>query len=375
MEAWSVMSRVLAGPSIRPTRVEVDLGAVVSNARVISEMAPASKVIAVVKADAYGHGAVAVSRALVGGVHGFGVSLVEEGIELREAGIAEPVLVMGPAFKGGREALWRYRLTPMVSTLAELDALLQASPPKGFEIHMKVDTGMGRLGILPSDLSGAIARAEPRLHVAGISTHFACADTDQPGHDSHTASQLRCFESVVKTELARGRLIHAANSSAIFSFPSSHLDAVRPGLALYGAGLAGADERFRQSMSLVSEIAQLRAVDSGSTVSYGALWRAQRPSRLAVIPVGYADGYPRSLTGRAEVLIRGERMPVVGAISMDMTVADVTDLGDAAVGDEVVLLGSQGSQHISTAEFSSRANISDYEVSCGISKRVPRMYR
>jgi alanine racemase len=369
-------------PAIRPTYVEVDLGAVAHNARVLGQVS-GNKLFAVVKADAYGHGALPVARRLAddGGVFGFAVSLVEEGVELREGGIEEPILVMGPSQRGGERELIEHQLWPMVSSLSSLRALARVAEERLTElaVHLKLDTGMGRLGFDESGLVKAldlITEVGP-LRLGGVATHFACADSDDPDDESSmTRRQLERFRGcLAAAEVDPAVMRHAANSAACLHHPDAHFEAVRPGLALYAAGPASGDDRFRTTTRLVSAITQIRTAEVGDTVSYGALWKAERASRLAVVPVGYADGLPRSLTGKAEALVGGRRAPVVGAVSMDITVLDITDFSDATIADEVVFLGRQDHAEITIGEFAERAGLSHYEVTCGISKRVPRRYR
>jgi alanine racemase len=337
----------------------------------------------VVKADAYGHGAIPVARRLAddGQVFGFAVSLVEEGVELREAGISQPILVMGPSMQGGEEQLLAHSMWPMVSSLSTLRSLavVAEEAKRALVVHLKLDTGMGRLGLSEAELVTALDLIDDvaPLRLGGIATHFACADTDDPDDpQSMTGEQLGRFKRWLQAaEVGPGVMLHAANSAACLHHPEARFDAVRPGLGLYAAGPASGDGRFQSTTRLVSAITQIRPAEIGSTVSYGALWKAERPSKLAVVPVGYADGLPRSLTGSAEALIGGRRAAVVGAVSMDITVLDITDFADAEIGDEVVFLGRQGPGEITIAEFAERAGLSHYEVTCGISKRVPRRYR
>ena len=378
-----VITGVRGGSRIRPTRVEVDLSAICENAARLRRLA--GPVYAVVKADAYGHGAVAVAGALerAGDVDGLAVSLVEEAAELREAGSRLPILVMGPALGGAHDELVKMGATPLVSELEDLEAFAELGRRRGspVSVHLKVDTGMSRLGITPEAVPGVVERARRRgeLAIAGLATHLACADIDDPEDgQSMTRAQLSRFSSVVAAARAAGAAaiaVHAANSSAALRFPAARWDFVRPGLALYGGGSAAEESDLLPTTRLVSEVAQIRDVPAGASVSYNALWRAERDTRVAVLPIGYADGYPRRLSREAEVLIGGRRCQVVGAVSMDIAIADITDLGDAArVGDEAVLLGVQGSERISIAEFAQRAGLIEHEVTCGISKRVPRVY-
>jgi len=370
---------------IRRTRVEVDLAAIVSNARVIRALTQ-TEVFAVVKADGYGHGAVAVARALSAarGVAGFAVSLVEEGVALRQAGVTAPVLVMGPSQHGGEDDMVMAGLTPVIGSSEDLALLAAVASRRGgrtIEAHLKVDTGMGRLG-LPAGQAPALAVRAARTGIAivGLMTHFACADSDDPT-DPHsmTRDQLRRFAEVDRAVTAAGaplRVRHAANSSGALVFPEARLGLVRTGIAIYGNGRWPAATAGQQSaMRLVTEVAQLRDIAEGTSVGYGATWRAARASRIAVLPVGYADGLPRSASGRAFVAIRGRRVPLVGIISMDIATADVTDLPEVAVGDAAVLLGrASGGASISVAEYGAWAGLSEYEVTCGMSKRVPRTY-
>jgi alanine racemase len=372
---------VLWGPTIRPTRAEIDLQALVDNAIELARRA-ASPILAVIKADAYGHGAVDCAHALVGlpEVAGYAVSLVEEGVELRSAGIEGPILVMGPSLMEAHECLVEHRLTPLLSEERHLDRLAELGRARGepVELHIKIDTGMGRLGISPARVPALVARIAQNdgLQVSGLATHLACADLDDPAEEAcMTHRQLALFDEVLDQVGAPAEVVrHAANSAAILRFDRARYDLARPGLALYGNGGAPGDA-LRPVMSLKSEITQLRQIEPGGSVSYGALWTARESSLVAVVPVGYADGYPRNLSGKAEVLIGGRRCRVVGAISMDMSVVDVSHLEEVAIGDEVVLLGAQGADHISAREWAVAAPLSEYEVTCGISKRVPRVAR
>jgi alanine racemase len=376
---------------VRPTRAIIDLVALCENAALIRRAAGDTPLCAAVKADAYGHGAVPVARALErsGLCAALAVSLVEEGALLRQAGLALPILVMGPALAGGHAEMAACDLTAVVSEPDDLDELAAIGRARGrpVSIHIKIDSGMGRLGIPAAEVARVVAHALRGGGVAidGICTHFASADLpDLAAATRSVDAQLAVFASALADARAAGarpRVVHAANSPALFRFPAARFDMVRAGIALYGNGTVRPPPELgtlRQVMQLESEVAQVRDVPAGQAVSYGGLWRAERPSRIAVIPIGYADGYPRrlSLTGEADALVHDMRCPVVGAISMDMTLVDVTCLeDDARVGDAVVLLGSQGDQSISTAEFAERAGLIEYEVTCGISRRVPRTYR
>jgi alanine racemase len=366
-------------PMVRPTRAEIDLGAVVHNIRLLGELVgPKTRVFAVIKADAYGHGAVPVARVLAhkSTASGLAVSLSEEGFELREAGIPGPILVLGGVFGGVHRDLLARGLTPVVSDPADLDLFARAAASLGIraEVHLKIDTGMARLGARPADVAPLLARCskEPNLLLAGLCTHLSSADSDP----AVTREQLGRFDAAVKAAHVAGvatGLLHAGNTAGTVRFPEARYNAVRPGLAIFGAGAP--ELALRPVMSFSSAIVQLRDVEPGDGVSYGQLWRAPARARIATLPVGYADGYPRRLTGQAEVLVQGLRCPVVGAICMDMTMVDVTALGDRVkLGDPVVLLGQQGSDRVTVEELAAKAGVLSYEILCGISKRVPRVY-
>jgi alanine racemase len=366
---------------IRRTRVEIDLAAIVANANEVRRIA-GTTVYAVVKADAYGHGAVEVAKALAasGAVGGFCTSLVEEGVALRDAGIEAPILVMGPSLVGGEDAMVGANLTPVISSHEELVALayVARARPAPIEAHLKIDTGMGRLGIAMERAPElAVEASRNGIAIVGLMTHFANADTDDPADpDSLTRLQLARFAEVERAVIAAGAPVHvrhAANSAAALLFPESRFDFVRTGIAIYGNGHWA--DRGHMAMRLVTAIAQLRRIAKGDSVGYGATWTAARESRLAILPCGYADGLPRSASGHAEVAIRGKRVPLVGRISMDIAVADVTDVPDAQVADAAVLLGkAPGGVSISAAEYGAWTGLSEYEVTCGLSKRVPRLY-
>lgn len=362
----------------RPTRAEIDLAALVANATWLKQQVGTAGVLAVIKADGYGHGAVPAAQALTAHapILGLAVSLTEEGFELRQAGVRGRVLIMGGVYGAVHRDIIGLDLTPVVFELADVEAFARTGlGPVG--VHVKLDTGMSRLGVRPerlADFLDGMARF-PNVHIEGFMTHLACADTDP----ELTERQLTRFAAAVPMVVARaGRpvLLHAANTAATLRY-ASRLDAVRPGLALYGGG---GNAALTPVLRLVTAIAQLRDIDSGDTVSYGAHFRAERRTRIATLPVGYADGYPRRLSAHVagrptDVLVRGQRCPIVGAICMDMLMVDVTALGElVAVGDEVVLIGRQGSEVITAAELADRADLIEYEITCGISKRVPRYY-
>ncbi len=376
----------------RPTRAEIDLEAVAANARRLqAHVGPDVGLLGVVKADAYGHGAVPVARALVerGGVAGLAVTLLEEGLELRRAGVSGMILVMGAVYTHAHLDVLAHDLTPVISEIHDVEQFARAASVRGerARVHVKVDTGMARLGVRPEELTqlaAGLAAATPHIEVVGVMTHLSSADSPESG-EAVTAIQLQKFRTAVDLLAASGirpRMLHAANSVGAIRFSHGRFDAVRPGLVLYGGGgawSAGLD--LEAAMRWVSGVVQLRWIERDDAVSYGGHFRAAARTHVATIPMGYADGYPRrvNLPGASEpahVLIRGQRCPVLGTVCMDMIMADVTALGDqVTVGDEVVLLGAQGGERISAAELAQRAGLIEYEITCGVSKRVPRVYR
>lgn len=373
--------------ALRPAWVDVDLEALESNvATVRSRLPPVTRTMAVVKADAYGHGAVGVSRALAAaGVDWLGVALLEEGVEIRRAGIEMPMLVLGTA-RPAKIALYRrYHLIPTVSSLAELalwrDWTLGHARPQPF--HLKVNTGMARLGVALEEVPQAleILRRTPTLEFAGLLSHFADADDLlSPRNDL----QMERFAEVLGllTEEERGRVeVHMANSAATLYNPESRFTLVRLGIGVYGIDPAERPERavpteaegLRPVMSVRARIVQLREVPAGTPLSYGGRTVTRRRSRIAVVPVGYADGYAWRLTGKAEALVRGRRVPVAGSVTMDMTLLDVTDTG-AELGEEVVLLGRQGTEEIKALELATHAGTISWEILCHLGLRLPRRY-
>jgi alanine racemase len=377
---------------VRPTEAVVDLDAIRGNFRLVVERCRRPG-IAMVKADAYGHGAVPVARALQGaGAVLLGVALVEEGLALRAAGLTAPILVMGGAFGGRYELLVEHRLTPVVGSRAELSGLAAAARAAGVRCpaHLELDTGMSRLGVPPAELPelAEALRATPEVELQGLCTHFASADQ---------ADRQATLDQLARFEEARGllrraglspRWCHLSNSAGTIAFPDLAQDLVRPGIMLYGylphdPALAPPPEAaalsLRPALTLRSAVVQVRSLAPGARVSYGGHFAARRPSRIATVPVGYADGYPRRLSGRegfgrAEVLVRGRRAPVAGTVCMDLVMADVTDVPGASAGDEVVLLGAQGPERIGADELARRAGTIPYEILTGISARVPRRF-
>lgn len=381
--AFAPLAEVDIRTSIRPTIAEVDLGAIRRNLQRLNALVGPAAVLAVVKADAYGHGAVPVARAIAGQSAAVAVSLVEEGFELRAAGIVGPIVVLGAYYDSCHAQVLEQGLTPVIYDPRDLELFSQAAGVRArpVDVHLKIDTGMSRLGIAPSELSAVLGRAAslPRLRVAGLCTHFAVADGGTEEAAAHTRDALARFRACVHEAGRQGLhplMRHAANSAAAVRFPEARLDAVRPGLALFGA-LPSAHvvmPGLEPSLRLSTRIMAVRRIAPGVGVSYGGSWRAARPSVIATVPIGYADGYPRHVR-EAQVLVRGKRTPLVGAVCMDMMMIDVTDVPGAAVGDAVTVLGRDGDQRISVDDIATWAGTVNYEILCGISKRVPRIYK
>ncbi|HEY8208018.1 MAG TPA: alanine racemase [Myxococcaceae bacterium] len=381
---WTARRRAL-DLLIRPTRAVINLGALERNYRAIRALAPALEVLAMVKANAYGHGAPAVAHRLEEvGVRLLGVALVEEGIELRNAGVRAPILVMGGSYHGGYDVMVECDLTATVFREDHVEALAAAARRAGKTVaaHLKVDTGMGRLGASLQELPGLLdrLRRSPQIRLEGLASHLACADVqDSP----ITRAQLECWDVARRQVEDAGfhpELRHLSNSSALLGMEEARrggaFNLVRPGLALYGLAPAPWLEGrapLEPALSWKTGIVHLKEIPAGAPVSYGATWTASRPSLIATLPVGYADGYGRCYSNRASVLVRGQRAPVVGRVCMDMCMVDVTDVPGAAMGDEVVLLGRQGDESISAGELAKIAGTIHYEVLCGVGARVPRV--
>lgn len=366
--------------ALRPAWVDVDLSALEHNLAAVRGRLSGSEArcMAVVKADAYGHGAVGVSRVMeAAGVDWLGVALLEEGAEIRRAGVEAPILVLGTA-RPAKIALYRhYRLTPTISSLAEL-ALWRdwtASQHNPTQIHLKVDTGMGRLGVAMDEVPRALEmiRTHPRLSLAGLLSHFG--DADVPGSPRNPAQEERFAEVLAQlTEEERGSvLIHMANSAAALHRPASRFGLVRLGIAVYGIDPVDTVPDLKPVMSVRARIVHLKEVPAGTALSYGGRTVTQRRSRIAVVPVGYADGYSWRLTGKAEALVREQRVPLAGSVTMDMTLLDVTGAG-AELGDEVVLLGQQGREEVTALELAGHAGTISWEILCHLGLRLPRRY-
>lgn len=367
----------------RPTVAEVSLSALRHNCRRVRELVgPAVAVMAVVKADAYGHGAVAGARAfLEAGAAMLGVSTVEEGAEIRRAGVGAPLVVLGGVFPGEEAAAVGHDLAAAVWSLEGARALAGRARAEGrvARVHLKVNTGMTRLGVDVAEVADvAAALAEiPGLELAGVFSHFASADAVDT---ASARAQIDRFRAALAALAAAGRapaLVHLANSAAVLTAPAAHFAMVRPGIMLYGYAPAPhltASARLRPALRLRTAVAQVRRVPTGTPVGYGGTFVTARPSTIAVVPVGYADGYHRLASNRAAVLVRGQRVPVAGRVCMDHTMIDVTDAGDVAPGEPVVLIGRQGEAEIGADELGGWCETISYEMLTAIGRRVRRVY-
>jgi alanine racemase len=370
-------------PNGRPTLCTIDLAALRWNLRQVRAKVGAQvKILSMVKANGYGHGAPAVARALVEeGSDAFGVATLEEGVELRQAGIRAPILVVAGIFLDQLDQFFEHHLTPVVHELDVMQRLEAAARNRGktLDVHVKIDTGMGRLGFLANEMDGWLGELKKlkALRLQGIFSHFSTAE-DVAG--DFTRAQLVTFSNLIQRLRAEGiapRLVHLANSAATITLPAAYFDMVRPGIMLYGiypsAAMANQIE-LKPVLSWQTRIEQLKKVSAGTSISYGQTFVAERESLIATLPVGYADGYSRLLSNRGAALVRGERAPVVGRVCMDLTMLDVTAIANVQQGDEVVLLGRQGDAEISADEMAGWANTISYEVLTSIAARVPRFY-
>lgn len=383
--------RALPTDVVRPTRAEVHLDALRHNLALLRKAAGSTPIWGVLKADAYGHGAKAAGRTLErAGVDGLCVALVEEGIELRQAGIQLPVLVMGGYYGNAHAELVQHRLTPVLCDIDQVERLahsvVHANPEQPFSCHIKVDTGMGRLGVRCEQIS-AFSQAIGRnscLNVAGLMSHLANADG---AGEAALAQPLRKFEEASLRLRAQGLhpgVRHLANSAALLRDRRTHFDLVRPGVALFGVDpLAGAGSALAgqlvPSMSVVSRVVGLRTLRTGDSVGYGSSFVAARPTVIATVPMGYADGLSRALSNRGQALVQGRRAGIVGNVSMDMVTLDVTSHPAVRLGDEVVFLGAQkgalGEDQIRAEDLAAWSGTIPWEVLTNISRRVPRFYR
>ena len=348
-------------------------------------MGPAVAIMLAVKADAYGHGAIECARSLeAAGAEWFGVALPEEGLALRDAGITAPILSLGSFWEGQEESIVAHRLTPSIFRLDILDRLNRAARAANqvIDYHLKVDTGMGRLGVPFAGLEHFLddVAGFENVRLDGVMTHLASADC----RDKHgfTERQMSLFDSAVALVRSRGhkpQWIHEANSAGAHAYPNSRGNLVRLGGVLYGLWQDVTDRSiepldWRPVMSLHARIMLLKTVPADAPLGYGGTFVTSRESRIATLPIGYEDGLKRGLSNHGKVILREQFAPIVGRVSMDLTLVDVTHIKDASVGDEAVIIGSQGSLLITAEEIAAQVGTISYETTCGISDRVPRVY-
>lgn len=368
----------------RPTMAQIDLHALLYNLSQVRKIALEGHILAVLKANAYGHGAIPIAKKLEeAGIDFLGVSLVEEGVELRQAGISSDILVLGGAYSDYAEIVDQ-ELIPVVFAHEQIVRLQEAAQQLGrtARVHLKINSGMNRLGLLADELPALLRTLEqaPRVLLEGMLTQLAKADCEDR---SYTDMQIRRFREAEQVLTAAGHAVrwkHVANSAATLEATriarESGCNLVRPGLILYGvqpaAHLAGLCD-LKPILSWKTSIIQLRHLGPGAAISYGGTWTTTRKSVIAILPVGYADGYSRKLSNRGEVLVRGQRASVVGTVCMDMIMVDVTDVPEVAVHDEVVLLGQQANAHIGVEELATLCDTIPYEIFCSLGARVPRV--
>ena len=368
----------------RPTVAKIALDALADNFRETRRFVGEDlRYMAVVKADAYGHGAVECARRLEAeGIDWFGVAITEEGVELREAGITKPILCLGSFWPGQEEVIISNDLTPVIYELEIAGALSAAVGDGSYDIHVKIDTGMGRVGVRWTDATEFARglKAFSNLNLIGMMTHLASAD--DPAQDDFTKKQIERFEDACEIFRAEGfdpKICDIANSPGSIRYDDSRVDMIRLGGALYGLIddiLPPQTERpdLKPVLSLVSRVAHVKHVPSGEGIGYGQTFHTKRDSLIALVPIGYDDGFPRGESNRQNAIVNGQLVPVVGRISMDWTSLDVTDVVDCKKGDEVIFIGREGEHQIKAADLAREVGTIGYEITCGISQRVPRVY-
>ncbi len=364
----------------RPTFIDIDLGAISYNFAEVKKLVGSTKVMAVVKANAYGHGLIECSKHFEQlGADYLGVALVEEGIEIRKAGVKLPILVFGGIVGGQIDQYLLYDLDLTASSLDKLQAIEQTAAKLGKKarIHIKIDTGMRRIGVRPESARALIDAALKAQHceLAGIFTHYANADIPKP---ELTLEQLRLFKEAIGDIKNKNPkiILHAANSAGMMLGAENYLDMVRPGLALYGitpASHLSGKLNLRPALSLHSQLVFFKVVKAGQGVSYGHTWRAPTDTRVVTVPIGYGDGYSRALSNKGNVLIRGKRYPIVGTICMDQMMVDIGK-DSAYNGDIITVIGRDGGEEITVNEIADRAGTISYEIFTGLNLRLPRRY-
>ncbi len=373
---------------LRPTWVEISLASLRRNYGRVRELAGERKLMAVIKADAYGHGAVPIARCLAEcGVDWFGVATVEEALELRDAGIDKPILLLGGLYMSDPAHLIEYRLTPAVSSTARLDTYAECAQRhrKPIEFHVKLDTGMGRLGLPPDRLTSFLDhyRELKGLKLTGVLTHLASAEDLIAAQSEEQAARFRAVLDVLHKARIEPGWVHVSNSAALLAGLKFPENLVRIGALLFGyclpiisstPGAPKTASAFEPILTFKSRVVYLKDVPSGTPLSYGAAFHTRRTSRIATVPVGYADGLSRGLSNRGRAIVRDRYARIVGNISMDLTLLDVTDIPGVDIGDEVILLGKSEHCSITALEIAQDLGTVPYEVLCSIGKRVPRVY-
>lgn len=369
---------------IRPNYAEIDLSNLEHNIKAIKgSLVPGTKFLAVIKANAYGHGIVPIANAaLRSGADYLGVAIPEEGKALREAGITAPILDFGGLLPENAGMIVDYDITPTIFSTVILKALQKkaAQKDKTLKIHIKADTGMNRIGVKTDEELQEILdtlKDCPNIVFEGMYTHFAVSELPDKSFTFEQAERFRHFVRLVH-DAGYSPLLHASNSGALLDIPELDFDMVRGGLAMYGyypGEFSSRAVELKPVLTWKTCVVHVKEIGPGETVSYGRNFTAERVTRVATLPVGYGDGYKRSLSNKAEALIHGRRVPVIGTVCMDQLMCDVSGLDDVAVGDEAVLLGSQGVEHIDAEEMAGWADTISYEILLSISERVPRLYR
>lgn len=363
----------------------IDLDAVCHNISEIKKLVgPDTKIMPVIKADGYGHGAVPVAKALNKiGVDGFAVAIIEEGIALRKQGITKPILILGYTSEYQYASLIQHEIEQTVFSyeMAEAISKFAVTMKKDARIHIKVDTGMNRIGFKPTEESvGQVQRIQklPNIKIQGIFTHFACADEEDKTSARYQKELFDQFVSKIEEKGIEIPVKHVSNSAAIMDLRECRMDMVRSGIITYGLYPSEEVDKsaidLKPALSLISHVIHVKEVGPGEGVSYGSTFVTDRKTRIATIPVGYADGYPRALSSRGRVIIRGQYAPIIGRICMDQFMVDVTDIEGVSVMDRVTLVGTEGDKNISVEEAADLAGSFNYEFVCGIGKRVPRVY-
>ncbi|MCK4738689.1 MAG: alanine racemase [Deltaproteobacteria bacterium] len=370
---------------IRPTVALINEDALRDNYLKIKALTePSTCVMAIIKANGYGHGEAIVAKALTSaGASTFGVAIIEEGVSLRRGGVSYPIVILGGVYPEQIKDLLDFNLTPVVFDIANARLINEASQKKGqvTPVHIKIDTGMGRLGIMPTQVLEFFAELKSltSISVEGILSHLARSESKKEPDITETKKQLQIFKEASRAARSIGfnpKYTHIANSAAILDYKDSHLSMIRPGLMLYGAYPAP-DLRERIAltpvMTLKTRILEIKKMPKGSPISYGGRFVTKRGSLIATIPIGYGDGLPRAYSSKGEVLVRGKRVPIAGTICMDLTMIDVTDIGDVRKNDEVIIIGSAEKETITVEEVAERTSTISYEIFCNISARVPRL--